>query len=259
MFTNLWDAILYTPLLNVLIGLYNTIGFDNLSLAVIWLTVIIRLVLLPLSFIEERNRGRYNDVAQKWKLLEKDIPSDMVLRRELFRKYLKEKHVSPWARIASMGLQLLVLVLLYQVFVGGFRSPETFPLYGFVQRPFLINTSFFGLFDIAVRNAPSAAVVGLFLFVVIWIEQRDRKEILTRSHLYYRIFFPVFTFFALWALPSVKAVFIGTSMAFTQVLRGIRLTIQYFYDKEKKEKAAGAPKPIAIPDGNPWEALKKVK
>lgn len=257
--TNLWDTILYTPLLNALIGLYNTIGFESLSLAVFWLTVIIRLVLLPFSFIEERNRGRYHDVAEKWKKLEKDIPSDVVLRRELLRKYLKEKRVSPWARIASMGLQLLVLVLLYQVFMGGFRSPETFPLYGFVQRPFLVNTSFFGLFDIAQHNAPSAAVVALFLFGVIWIEQRDRKEILTRSNLYYRIFFPVFTFFALWALPSVKAVFIGTSMVFTQILRGVRLLIQHFYDKEKKAKEAGAPKLIAVPEGNPWEALKKIK
>lgn len=259
MFLLLWNTILYAPLLNVLIGLYNTVAFGNLGLAVIWLTVLIRLALLPLALIEERNRDRYTDVARKWRELEKDIPSDVVLRRELLRKYLKEKRVSPWAKFASLGLQLLVLVLLYQVFIGGFAATETFPLYAFVDQPATIVTSFFGLFDIAERNATVSALVALFLLVTIWFEQRGRKEILTRSHLYFRIFFPVFTFVALWWLPSVKAVFIGTSMLFTQLLHGIRWILHHFSQKRKQAVAAGAPKPIAVIEGNPWEVLRKTK
>lgn len=252
-----WTDVLYAPLLNVLVGLYNTLGMGNLGIAVIWLTVIIRCILLPISFMEERNRERYNEVARKWKELEKDVPSDEVLRRELLRKYLKEKRVSPWARGASLGLQLLVLVLLYQVFIGGFRAVETLPLYSFVQRPEVIVTSFFGLFDIAERNAAASGVVAVFLFVTIWMEQRERKGILTRSQLYYRIFFPVFTFAALYLLPSVKSIFIMTSMLCTQLVHGIRLIINHFNKKEDATKKAGEPKPILTEEGNPWEALRK--
>ncbi|MDO8581864.1 MAG: YidC/Oxa1 family membrane protein insertase [bacterium] len=252
-----WVTILYEPLLNVLIGIYNTVGAPNLGVAVIWLTVIIRLLLLPLSFIEERNRERYNDVARKWQELEKDIPSDIVLRREIFKKYLKEKHVSPWARGASLGLQLLVLVLLYQVFIGGFQAPETFPLYSFVTRPEIIVTSFFGLFDIAERNAIAALVVAVFLFITIVIEQRERKAIVTRSHLYYRILFPAFTFVALFILPSVKSVFILTSMLFTQVLHVIRLSISHLKNQEKAIKKAAEPSTILTQEGDPWQALRK--
>ena len=169
MLHEIWTFILYSPLLNLLIGLYNTIGAHNLGLAVIWLTILIRILILPLSFIEERNRDRYNDVARKWKELEKDVPSDAVLRRQLLRKYLHEKRVSPWARFASMGFQLLVLVLLYQVFIGGFKSSATFPLYAFVQRPEVIVTSFYNLFDIAEHNAIVAGVVAFSLFVLIWL------------------------------------------------------------------------------------------
>ncbi|MBI4281850.1 YidC/Oxa1 family membrane protein insertase [Candidatus Uhrbacteria bacterium] len=252
-----WTTILYAPLLNVLVALYNTLGMENLGIAVIWLTVIIRCILLPLSFIEERNRDRYNEVAKKWKDLVKDIPSDEVLRRELFRKYLKEKRVSPWARGASLGLQLLVLVLLYQVFIGGFRAVETLPLYSFVERPEMIITSFFGLFDIAERNAWASLVVATFLFLTIWMEQRERKGILTRSQLYYRIFFPVFTFVALYLLPSVKSVFIMTSMLFTQILHGMRLLVNHFRKKEETTKKAAEPTPLLTEEGNPWEALRK--
>lgn len=259
MLIEFWNDALYEPLLNVLIGIYNTVGVSNLGVAVVWLTVIIRLFLLPLSFIEERNRERYNDVARKWQELVKDIPSDVVLRRELLRKYLKEKRVSPWARLASMGLQLLVLVLLYQVFIGGFQAPETFPLYSFVERPEMIVTSFFGLFDIGQRNAIAALAVAAFLFVTIILEQRERKGIVTRSHLYYRIFFPAFTFGALFVLPSVKSVFIFTSMLFTQALHAIRLLINHLQKQEKATKKAAEPKTILTPEGDPWQALRKVK
>ncbi len=256
MLREFWITVLYAPLLNVLIALYNTIGVGNLGIAVIWLTVIIRCMLLPISFMEERNRDRYNEVARKWKELEKDIPSDLVLRRELFRKYLKEKRVSPWARFASLGLQLLVLVLLYQVFIGGFKAVETLPLYSFVARPEAIVTSFFGLFDIAEHNAYASLVVAAFLFLTIWMEQQERKETLTRSHLYYRIFFPVFTFIALYLLPSVKSVFIMTSMLFTQVLRLARLVIGQFTKKEQPKKA-WEPKHALTEGGDPWQALRK--
>ncbi len=252
-----WVTILYEPLLNVLIGIYNTVGAPNLGVAVIWLTVIIRLLLLPLSFIEEKNREKYNDIARKWEELEKDIPSDLILRRELLRKYLKEKRVSPWARGASLGFQLLVLVLLYQVFIGGFQAPETFPLYSFVDRPEVIITSFFGLFDIAEHNAIAALAVAVFLFITIVLEQRERKGIITRSHLYYRIFFPVFTFVALFLLPSVKSVFIFTSMLFTQVLHMIRFVISHLQKQEKAIKKAAEPKTILTPEGDPWQALRK--
>lgn len=252
-----WVTILYEPLLNVLIGIYNTIGAPNLGVAIIWLTVVIRLLLLPLSFIEERNRDRYNDVARKWQELEKDIPSDIVLRRELLRKYLKEKRVSPWARFASLGFQLLVLVLLYQVFIGGFQSPETLPLYSFVARPDVIITSFFGWFDIAEHHALAALVVAVFLFITIVFEQRERKGILTRSHLYYRVFFPVFTFVALFLLPSVKSVFIFTSMLFTQLLHVTRFFISRFQEQEKATKKAAEPTTILTPEGDPWQALRK--
>lgn len=257
MIQEFWNTILYTPLLNALIGLYNTIGRENLGLAVVWLTIGIRLLLLPLSFIEERNKERYTDVARKWHSLIKDIPNDHVLQRGLLREYLKEKQVSPWAKIFTLGFQLLVLVLLYQVFIGGFQAPETFPLYAFIQRPEFIVTSFFGFFDIAAHNAFVAGIVAFFLLVTIILEQREYKNLLTRSHIYYRMFFPLFTFVALLLLPSVKSLFILTSMLFTQVLHGVRLLVQQWQGERKKIAVAGAPQPILTASGDPWQALRK--
>ena len=49
-----WDQYLYIPLFNLLIWLYLNFSFFNLGIAVIILTIILRIVLLPLSYMTER-------------------------------------------------------------------------------------------------------------------------------------------------------------------------------------------------------------
>lgn len=249
---------MYKPLFNALIFLYNTIGSQNLGLAVIWLTIAIRLVLVPLTFIEEKNKAKYQRIDDKWKELERDVPSDLVLRREMMKKYIRQQHASPWAKMTSLGVQLLVLVLLYQVFISGFKIPHPEALYTWVQQPSSIQTSFFGLFDVSVRNAVMSLVVAVYLYISVWYEQKETKGALTRAQLWYRIFFPLFTFVALYILPSVKALFILTSMLFSTVFHQVKLML----DKNKKgrsaEKAASEPVVLTSIEGaNPWEGLKK--
>ena len=51
MLTDLWYSYLFDPLFNGLMLLYNTVAHENLGLAVVYLTIGIRLVLLPFSII----------------------------------------------------------------------------------------------------------------------------------------------------------------------------------------------------------------
>jgi len=50
MLINLFNEILYRPLFNALVFLYNIIPGGHFGLAVILLTILIRVVLLPLSY-----------------------------------------------------------------------------------------------------------------------------------------------------------------------------------------------------------------
>ena len=257
MIVTLWNTYLYIPLFNVLMLLYNTFGAQNLGLAVVWLTICIRIILSPLTLIEERNIGKYRSVGEKLKELERDVPSDQILRRNIMREYLKKQRVNPWAKIISLGLQLLVLVLLYQVFVAGFRSPKSIPLYAWVQEPGAIHTSFFGLFDVAKRNFPFSGFVAVVLFFSIWREQHATRLPLERSQLIFRLLFPIFTFIALAILPSVKSVFILTSMVYTFCFHAIKVFFDRMEGKKHAKAGHGAQKPIVVLEGNPWEALKK--
>lgn len=217
----LWHDVLYQPLLNALFFLYNTVASENLGLAVIELTVAIRLVLLPLSILSERKAVRLASLSKQIDGATAQFKNDPIKQREVTRRILKEQKVNPWAKAVVLAVQILVLVLLYQVFLGGLRPEKLNALYGFIRRPDFIDTSFLG-FDVGQRNLWWAVAVGVILFIEIVIAQRDRRRTLERRDVLYRYAFPIAAAVVLAKLPMVKSVFILTSMAFSAILFGVR-------------------------------------
>lgn len=218
---NLWHDVLYQPLLNALFFLYNTVAAENLGLAIVELTVALRLMLLPISLISERKASVLESLSDRLAETEKNFKNDPVKQREETRKLLKKHRVSPWAKMLVLGVQVLVLVLLYQVFVGGLQPAKLVDLYTAVRRPDFVNTMFLG-FNVALRNVWWAIAVGVLLFVEIVIAQRERRHTLERRDVFYRYAFPIAATVILLKLPMVKSLFILTSMAFSAILFGVR-------------------------------------
>jgi len=223
--SQIWHVALYQPLLNALFFLYGTFARENLGLAIIELTVAIRLILLPLSILSERKTAMLASLSERIDETTAHFKNDPVKQREEARKILKQHRVNPWAKAIVLAVQVLVLVLLYQVFVGGLRSEKLVDLYPSVRRPDFVNTMFFG-FDVGIRNGWWAIAVGVVLFLEIMIAQRERRGTLERRDIFYRYAFPLFAVGMLSLLPMVKSIFILTSMAFSAILFGVRKGIR---------------------------------
>ncbi len=222
MFLNFWNDFLYQPLFNALIWLYNNWTLSNLGWAVVELTVILRIVLLPFTLINERNRVRNAELAEEVARIDKEYHHDQVLRKEQIRQVLKRRKVQPWAKIIVLGIQLLVLVLLYQVFLRGITGDKILKiLYPWVDFPGVINTKFF-IFDLGHRHDTLAASIPtLWILVETYLEFRRKKKMgvgVTRADLAYFILFPAFVFVALYILPMVKSLFILTSLVFSAII-----------------------------------------
>lgn len=214
-----WHEFLYLPLLNILMYLYSTVARENMGIAVVYLTLGLRVILLPLSIMSERNEHKYQKVEDLVDEIKKDAKQGPVEKRQRVRALLKRHRMSPVAKVLLLGFQGLVFVLLYQVFVGGLRYSDLYDLYSWVPRPDFVNTSFFG-FDLIKHHFGWALAVGVLLYIEIWLAQRRHREV-ERSELMYRVAFPVFTALALWALPMVKSLFIMTTLLFSFVFFGM--------------------------------------
>lgn len=227
----IWNDFLYQPLFNFLIWIYNNWTDQNFGWAIVYLTIILRLILLPFSIISERNKHKNEEVKKKAEQVAKDFPNDPVMRKEEVRKVLKKDKVSPWSKAIVLGVQFLVLVLLYQVFLRGITGDKVIKiLYSFIDYPGKINTIFFGFELGKVHDSLWAGIVAWLLFLEIYIDYKKHKVPLQKQDLAYFFLFPASTFLLLWYLPMAKSLFVLTSMIFSIIIGQIS---KLFFKKSK--------------------------
>lgn len=235
-----WHDFLYQPLFNLLIWIYNGWAGNNLGWAIVYLTIILRIVLLPFTLVNEYNRLKNEALYKEIKEIERAYQNDDVLKKQEIRKVMKKRRVQPWAKVIVLGIQALVLVLLYQVFIGGLRGDQIIEvLYPSVAWPGAINTQFYG-FDLGSRHDfVWAGIVAIFLLTEIYWTFRRFKGRLEKKDLTYFIFFPLVVFIVLWVLPMVKALFILTSLIFSVIVGNIS---RLFFKEIVKRKIVKIPK-----------------
>ncbi len=234
MLSYIWTYILYQPLFNALIWIYENLADKNMGWSVVWLTIFLRLLLLPLTIISEKNAYKEINAEREAAQVAKSFKYDAVARKEIVRKIIKKNKISPAAKVATLLVQVLVLLLLYQVFVHGMSGERILKfLYPFIDFPGKINNNFYG-FDISkARDSVWAGICAVYLFVSIIVEKKGRKN-WSGSEVVFLVLFPVFTFFVLWLLPMVKSLFILTSMVFSDIVTLLRKAFFPVKTEDKK-------------------------
>jgi len=155
----LWQTLLYQPLFNLLIFIYNLVGGD-IGVAIIVLTIILKIVLAPLSHKSLQSQRALQQIQPKveeLKLKYKDQKER--LSQELMILYKTEK-VNPFSSCLPILIQLPFLIALYQVFSHGLASQSLDILYQFIHNPGHLNTTFLGFWDLVKPNWLLAVVTG---------------------------------------------------------------------------------------------------
>lgn len=230
-----WNEYLFRPIFNLLIYLYNETTGQNFGLAIIYLTILLRAILLPFSIINIWKEKFYEKVTKEISKIAIAYKNDPVLQNQEIREFLKTHKINPWAKAVVFGVQALTLILLYQVFLGGIKGHKFDLLYPGIERPDFVNTMFLG-FDLGAKSLFWSAVVAIMLYLEIaWI-QRKKKSFLLNSDIVYKYFFPLFVFAVLYFLPMVKSLFILTSLLFSIiVVGGVKLIFNALNSAPKDE------------------------
>ena len=230
----LWYIFLYQPLFNILIWLYSNVAGENLGWAVVWLTIILRVILLPLTIVSEFAAMRRHKANAEAEAAIKAYRNDPLAQRAAARKIARKYHLSPWAKVMSLGIQLLVLILLYQVFIRGINGDKILKiLYPFIDFPGQINTSFYGFEIGRPHDWLWAGIAAFYLLVSIFLEKRSNKG-WDKSEMFFLLFFPLFTFAVLWYLPMVKSLFILTTMIFSDIVSIIIGALRWLFKPKAK-------------------------
>ncbi|HSE56876.1 MAG TPA: YidC/Oxa1 family membrane protein insertase [Candidatus Paceibacterota bacterium] len=138
---SLWNTLIYHPLLNILVALAAVMPGKSLGLAVIVLTILIRLLLFPISKRAIRSQYALRALEPKVQAIKAKKLDKQEESRALFQLY-KEEKVNPFSGCLLLLIQLPILIALYYVFINGINRPEL--LYSFIS-PEGIQPTLFGL------------------------------------------------------------------------------------------------------------------
>lgn len=158
----LFQTIFYQPILNLLVFLYNTVG--DLGLAIILLTLLIKLVLYPLSKKSIRSQKALQDLQPQIDELKVKYKDDKQGMSVALMALYKENKVNPFSSCFPLLIQLPFFIAIFQVFKDGFAQNHLDLLYNFVQNPETINVISFGFFDLSKKSVVLAVLAGLAQF-----------------------------------------------------------------------------------------------
>lgn len=160
--THFFTIIFYQPILNLLIFLYNTVSFHDLGVAIVLLTVVIKLVFWPLSRQAIKSQKALQDLQPKIEDLKKRYTDKTELSRATMDLY-KNNKVNPFSSCLPLLIQLPFLWAVYRVFTNGINNKLDL-VYSFIYRPETMNVVSFGVLDLSKRSIVLAVLAGLAQF-----------------------------------------------------------------------------------------------
>jgi YidC/Oxa1 family membrane protein insertase len=147
---NIFDTLLVQPLLNTLVVFYNIIPGHDLGIAIILLTIAIRIVLSPLFFKSLKSQREMQVLQPKLNELRDKYKNDKEGQAKALMALYKEHKINPLASCLPLLLQLPILIALFIVFkIGLEHTALNEYLYPFVHNPGELKTSFLGFIDIS--------------------------------------------------------------------------------------------------------------
>ncbi|HPZ75008.1 MAG TPA: YidC/Oxa1 family membrane protein insertase [Candidatus Pacearchaeota archaeon] len=177
-----FQEILYRPILNLLVFFYN-LPIVDFGIAIIILTILIRLILWPLnskSITSQRETQIKTQLLQeKMKEIKKKYKNDPNRQNEEMMKLWKENKFNPFASFLPMIIQLIIVIALYQVLQNVLAPNGLDLLYGFVPRPEEIDPAFLGILDLSQKSWIVAILAGVsqyFSSKMIFSFQKESQD-----------------------------------------------------------------------------------
>ena len=161
----MFNALIYNPLYNALAIIYNTVAFHDLGIAIIVLTIVVRIVLYPLFHKMARNQTLLQKIQPRVKEIQHTHRENKEkLAQELLALY-REHKINPLSSFLALLIQLPILFVLFSIFSTGFTAESASHLYSFVAMPRETAHGFFGLLDLHERSIFIAGIVGAAQFI----------------------------------------------------------------------------------------------
>lgn len=117
----MYQQFIYQPIESFLFFLYHLTG-DNLGLAIILLTLVVRFVLIPFTLPTMRTAKKMANLKPELDALKKKHGHDAKLFQQKQLEFYRDHKINPAAGCLPFIAQFVVLIALYQVFMNSLNG-----------------------------------------------------------------------------------------------------------------------------------------
>lgn len=148
----LYTEILWRPLFNGLVFFYNILPGQDLGIAIIALTIAIRLVLAPLLWKAQAAQKKMALIQPELKRIQAANKGNKEAQSKALMELYATHRVNPFSGCLVLLIQLPILIALFQVFRSGLDAASLTYVYGFLARPDVFHLVSFGFLDLTRGN-----------------------------------------------------------------------------------------------------------
>lgn len=148
----IFDTIVYQPLYNILILLYNFLPGGDFGVAIVVITLIIKSALIPISKKQIESQKRLQEIQPKIKEIQNKYKNDKEKQTKEIMNFYKNNKVNPFSGCLPMIVQLIFLIAIYRILFNISEAGlvvSNGDLYSFVKDPGGVNPMFLGMVDLA--------------------------------------------------------------------------------------------------------------
>ncbi len=216
----LFNEILYRPLLNGLVWLYQVVAFEDLGVAIILLTVLIRVILFPLFHKTVKHQRLTQELQPHIKKIQEDHKDNREAQTKAILDLYSSHKVNPFTPFLLLLIQLPILFALYKVFVTGFTEESFTFLYPFISAPTTINHYFLGVVNLQETNfvIVGVATIAQYFQGTLAMPKREKGYVLTQAESVGRNMIyiaPAMTLLILFNFPAALGLYWLTTTAFS--------------------------------------------
>jgi YidC/Oxa1 family membrane protein insertase len=218
----MFTTILVQPLFNILFTIYGLVPGHDFGVAVIAITILVRLALWPLVTRQLHSQKAMQALTPEIAKVRERAKGDRQKETEMLMELYKERGTSPFAPMVPLLIQLPIFFALYIVFRDAIHPDKIVNLtYGFVEHiPAVAHVianhgsfspTFFGLIDLtkpSIFLAITAAAAQFYQARMMQPKKTAAKvDDATRIAQNVTMVFPLLTFFIGLTLPSALALY----------------------------------------------------
>ncbi len=217
----MFKTFIHQPLYNIFISLANLLPFLDAGGIIILFTLIVRVILFPLSKKAFISQIEMKKIQPKIDEIKKKFSNEKEIQAKKIMEAYSESKTNPFSGILVLFIQIPIIFGLYYTLIkSGLPEINAGFLYEIVSNPGPIGLTIFGIPLVSNGNVIIALLAGITSYIQIHLSSLNQPQLgnemmAKMMKIQMRVMFPIIAFIVSWQIGGVIGIYWTASNIFT--------------------------------------------